>query len=324
MSMGTGITTGSATPVPLADMSGDGVLHRLRRWIGRRIDPRTGIGARLWHLRLNGPFPRLRTHRLVTRVLGPQYARSRRRIEIDITYACNLACANCNRSVPQASGGDRITPACLASYVADWVAAGIRWERIRLLGGEPTIHPQFTEMLEILRAYRTAHSPATRIEVTSNGFGAKVNAALARLPADVHINTSSIKDDSGAEQVDFASFNIAPRDLSDYAHADYTNACRIASDCGMGLAPSGYYQCAVAGGIDRVLGLSLGRAALPDPGDDMHDQMRALCGWCGHFKRDFAAGMPGQLTSQSWIEAYDAFARQRRPLSARPEPSRPA
>ncbi|MBV9932054.1 MAG: radical SAM protein [Alphaproteobacteria bacterium] len=292
-------------------MSSPPLFRRAAAWLGRRFDPRGRLGRRVWHLRLHGPFPRLRTHRAVTAVLGPQYARSRRRIEIDLTYACNLACANCNRSVPQAPGSERMTPARIAAFVEESVQAGTRWERIRLLGGEPTLHPQFFVMLGQLRAYRDAHSPATRIEVTSNGFGPKVAAALARIPKDVHVNLSA-KDETGREQAAFASFNVAPRDLPGYAGSDFANGCRIAADCGMGLAPSGYYPCAVAAGIDRVLGLGQGRAALPPEGDDMCDQMRRFCGWCGHFKRELEPAPDGQLSSPSWAAAYAAYAERRR------------
>jgi hypothetical protein len=253
----------------------------------------------------------LRTHRLVTRVMGPQYARSRRRIEIDLTYACNLACANCNRSVPQAPGAERMTSARIAAFIDESVQAGTRWERIRLLGGEPTLHPDFFEILGQLRAYRDSHSPKTRLEVTSNGFGPKVAAALARVPSDVRINASE-KDAQGGEQQAFASFNVAPRDLAAYGESDFANGCRIASDCGMGLGTKGYYPCAVAAGIDRVLGLDAGRPALPATGDEMRDQMRLFCSWCGHFKRDLETGMHGQQTSESWRDAYAAFAERRR------------
>jgi hypothetical protein len=247
----------------------------------------------------------------VTRLLGPQYARSRRRIEIDLTYACNLSCANCNRSVPQAPGAERMTPARIAMFIEESVRAGTRWERIRLLGGEPTLHPDFFEMLDQLRAYRDEQSPETRIEVTSNGFGPKVAAVLARIPSDVRINASE-KDEQGGEQQAFASFNVAPRDLPAYAASDFTNGCRIASECGMGLGTTGYYPCAVAAGIDRVLGLDAGRPALPAGEDGMRDQMRLFCSWCGHFKRDLETGMPGQQTSESWQAAYAAFAERRR------------
>lgn len=303
-----------------------GPLRRLRSWLGRRFAPSGPLGRRLWLLRLHGPLPVLRTRRAVTRLLGPQYRRSRRRLEIDVTYACNLACDNCNRSVPQAPSSAALSAADLAGRIAEWERAGLRWERIRLLGGEPTLHPEFFAMLGLLRAWRDRCSPATRIEVTTNGFGPKVAAALARIPADIGVNNSA-KD--GGEQETFDSFNIAPRDLPAYARADFANGCRILEDCGMGLTPSGYYQCAVAAGIDRVLGLEAGRTALPVSEDEMRDQMALLCGWCGHFKRELPGPLPGQVSSPSWERAYADWRLRRRPRaegaqeSSPPAPARP-
>ena len=44
-----------------------------------------------------------------TRALGPRYRRSRDRIDIDITWACNLRCDNCNRSCRQAPTDEHMT-----------------------------------------------------------------------------------------------------------------------------------------------------------------------------------------------------------------------
>ena len=33
--------------------------------------------------------------------------------------------------------------------------------------------------------------------------------------------------------------------------------CRVIKDCGLGLTPSGYYMCAIAGGIDRIFDLKV-------------------------------------------------------------------
>src|SRR5262245_1701764 len=140
-----------------------------------------------WRLRWATGRKMLRISRLATWILGPRHRRHRRRIEIDITYACNLACFNCNRSCEQASTGDHMTREQIVRFVDESVARRIRWERIRLLGGEPTLHPDFFGIVETLRDYRARHSPATRIEVATNGYGEKVRGILARVPPDVAV-----------------------------------------------------------------------------------------------------------------------------------------
>lgn len=79
----------------------------------------------------------------------------------------------------------------------------------------------------------------------------------------------------------------------------------------MGLTPTGYYPCAVAGGIDRVTGLGRGRPSLPDCDDDMRDLMDRACRLCGRFRDgifvpyNFRPALNEQLTSPSWQRIYE-------------------
>lgn len=255
---------------------------------------RTGL------LHARGWWRVVRVQRAVTRVLGPRYQRSRTCIEIDITWACNLRCYNCNRSCEQAPTGEGMTLDQIDRFVAESVAGGVRWERIRLLGGEPTLHPEFFSILERLRAYRDAHSPSTRIEVTSNGHGDKVQRALERIPQDVVVENTQ---KTSVEQP-FQSFNVAPADRPAYRNADFANGCAVTEVCGVGLGPYGYYPCAVAAGIDRIVGLDMGRRALPGPEDDMVDQLDAFCRRCGSFKREPEPPVERPVSSKTWDDAY--------------------
>jgi len=256
----------------------------------------------------------LRVQRPVTRALGPRYRRSRDRIELDITWACNLRCFNCNRSCEQAPTGEGMSLAEVEAFVAESVAANKHWARIRVLGGEPTLHPDFAAILDVLRAWRAEHAPDAVIEVVSNGHGDKVLAALARIPSDIRVeNTAKL----GPDQA-FQTFNVAPIDLPAYRHADYGNGCAVTSSCGIGRTAGGYYPCAVAGGIDRILGLGMGRPTLPDDDDDMTDQLDAFCRRCGSFKRLVEAPVTGPVQSETWTEAYATYeARQRADRAAR-------
>lgn len=263
--------------------------------------------------RLLVPYNRARVTRPVTRLLGPQYRRSLRRIEIDITYVCNLACHNCNRSVDQAPTPLHMSLAQIERFVAESVQQGVQWERIRLLGGEPTLHRQFFEILDCLRTYRRDFSPATQIVVATNGHGRKVCAVLERIPDDVLVENTS---KTGNLQPSFASFNVAPIDLEEYASADFTNGCAIIEDCGFGLTPSGYYPCAVAGNVDRVFGWNLGRKALPPDSDRMEDLLTKFCGHCGLFKRCVDRPLAGPLVSRTWQAAYARYEHAKPLLSA--------
>jgi hypothetical protein len=254
-----------------------------------------------------GRWRKLRVDRRMTALLGPRYRRSRTRIELDITWACNLRCFNCNRSCEQAPTGESMTLEQIRRFVDESLSKDQRWERIRVLGGEPTLHPQFEAILAELLRYRRS-VPDVILEVATHGHGDRVQAALARLPPEVRVDNTQKE---GPEQA-FETFNVAPQDLAEYSKSDFRNGCAVTEVCGVGLGPYGYYPCAVAAGIDRVMGLDLGRKTLPEPHDDMSQELAAFCRVCGHFKRSPTPPVTVPVRSRTWDEAYQRWY-QRRP-----------
>lgn len=274
--------------------------------------------GRLWY-GARAAWRHLRVSRMLTRLCGPQYRRSRDMIEIDITYACNLHCLNCNRSVTQAPDKQHMPLSMVKSFVDDSIARSKRWRRIRVLGGEPTLHPEFMAIIEELRRYRQWHSGCL-IEVVTNGYGKAVTAKIDALPQDIWVENSR---KTSVIQPTFGPFNMAPSDDPKYAHADYSNGCAIMDECGMGLTPSGYYPCAVAGGIDRITNDGLGQSTLPDDSDDMLEAARKLCRLCGRFRaghfvpRNLRPPLLDEQMSPTWERLYEEW-RVRKALESTP------
>src|SRR5512136_1024527 len=79
----------------------DYYAFKLRRHVPHGV--RHGIGL------LYGAYVFWRISPPATRLLGPRYRRSRDRIDIDITWDCNLRCYHCNRSCQQAPTEERMT-----------------------------------------------------------------------------------------------------------------------------------------------------------------------------------------------------------------------
>jgi hypothetical protein len=252
---------------------------------------------------------RIRVRPLATSLFGYRYQRARRRIEIDITYACNLSCFNCNRSCTQAPTGERMTVHQIELFVEESKEKGIKWEQIRLTGGEPTLHPTIFEILNRLIAYRESFSKETIITVVTNGYGKKVESVLKNMPPQIKIENSH---KTSGIQPSFDTFNVAPQDLKEHQGANFRNACWISAYCGIGLTSSGYYPCAPASGIDRIFGWNLGRQELPDDEDSMYDMLEAFCSHCGHFKRGRIAQVKQPVMSLTWREAYERY-RQAKP-----------
>ncbi len=248
----------------------------------------------------------IRVQRPITALLGYQYQVVTDSIEIDLTYLCNLRCNNCNRSSAQAPEAKHIGLNAVRQFVDDSLSAQRHWSRIRLLGGEPTLHPDFMAILSELERYRAVH-PDTSIQLVTNGYGPKVKRIVQSIPPSIYVENSSKSSDI---QPGFGPFNLAPQDSAAYLWADYRNGCAIASTCGIGLTPQGYYPCAIAGGIDRLLGLQRGRERLPSPTDEMRDLMDTACRLCGRFRdghyvpEKLRPPLLKQETSPSWQKIY--------------------
>jgi len=268
---------------------------------------RTSINDRILSLRgrhnvLFSLFRFIRLQKPTTRLLGPRYIRSHNCIQVDVTYQCNVKCFNCDRSCGQAPSDERMTVGQIQRFVEETIDRKLEWERIRILGGEPTLHPDILEILDVLLTYKKTRSPDTCIQLSTNGFGQAVNGTLSKVPNGIRIINSSKKSNVHL----FHPFNLAPEDSPVYRYADYSNGCWRISGVGMGLTPYGYYPCAIAGGIDRVFGFDVGRKQMPPPNDSMSDVLQIFCALCGFF------GYGRKLTnrevmSSTWKIAYEEY-----------------
>lgn len=267
-------------------------------------------------LKLFNHYEIFRVSRTTTSILGPRYSRSRTSIEVDLTYACNLRCNDCNRSVTQAPSNERISLAQIDSFLAETHAKSYRWEVIRLLGGEPTLHPEFHHIIGRLVDYKKKFAPELQIIVVTNGLGEAVQKSIALIPMEVtventHKSGDPVKDSRAAA---FAPFNRAPCDQPAHKNTYFGNGCSVVEICGMGMTPYGFYPCAVAGGIDRVIGNDIGRKTLPDKDDEMRDQLSEFCKFCGHFCVEAEDSSP--RISEIWERKYAAW-RESRPRLTR-------
>ncbi|MEH0423470.1 radical SAM protein [Streptomyces sp. B21-083] len=112
-----------------------------------------------------------------------------RSLELEITGKCQLSCVHClSESSPQASHGD-MTPEDWRTVIIDAAALGIR--TVQLIGGEPTVHPQWREFAEL------GLSLGLHVEVYSNLFN--VNPAWWGLFTQdgITLGTSYYSDDPG-------------------------------------------------------------------------------------------------------------------------------
>jgi len=228
-------------------------------------------------------------------------------IEIEITSVCNLGCDNCDRSCgkEQAPTNELMTVEQIKKFIDQCIQAKKRWYKIKVLGGEPTTHPDWLAILGLLKNYRDEYNPHARLELITNGYGPAVTKRLALVPSGVNINNTS---KTSSIQPTFTTYNVAPCDLPEYAGADYLKGCGIPQICGMGLTRYGYYMCGAGASVDRVFGLGLGIRELTEvTSKSLRRTRSALCRYCGHFK----SGNTALAISPSWEKAYAGYAEQR-------------
>lgn len=252
----------------------------------------------------------IRTSAIATRLFGYSHSPSVDLVEIDITFACNLMCLNCDRSCRQAPDGDRMSVDQILRFLEETRRVGRRWRRVRLLGGEPTLHPELDQILGVLLAWRDRESPDTEIELVSNGHGARVRRVLTDLPPGVKVKDTA---KSGTFQPKFEAFNIAPRDERLFGASDFRHGCWITQDCGVGLNAHGWYPCGVAGGIDRVIGHGVAQSTIPKDPEALRDALASSCAVCGHFRVGTwtdptgRAPVTGEPRTRAWADAYERF-----------------
>jgi uncharacterized Fe-S cluster-containing radical SAM superfamily protein len=230
-------------------------------------------------------------------------------IDIELTTACNLNCYNCDRSCGTAPSKEHLTLEQIKCFIDESIKYNKKWNEIKLLGGEPTLHPQFWEILDILREYQLKYSPDTSIAMATNGYGSKVNNILEKLPKWVRVLNT--KKTSNVQE--FSTYNVAPIDLEEYKNSkiDYSSGCWILESCGLGLTPNGYYACGAGGSADRIFGWDIGLKSLKDVNEkNLRKQLNTMCRFCGHFK-DYGRYrlsnyglVTEQVTSKSWEKAY--------------------
>lgn len=240
------------------------------------------------------------------------YIPNMKRLEIDITYECNLRCNGCCRSCAQAPEKLHMDIETIKKFLQETETLGIQWESVHILGGEPTLHPQFQEIMALLDEWFKERSPSTDLKVISNGHGDKVRTELEKIPKYWLYNTS-FKESLNTDY--FEPFNLAPIDLPGWENEDFQKGCWITQDSGIGLTPFGYFHCAIAGGIERIMKLGKGFYKIPQHPWEFLTLMRTYCQYCGHFLNDHFHSREEQLKvkntpdmmSKTWKNSYEKW-----------------
>lgn len=235
-------------------------------------------------------------------------------IELEITEYCNLSCLNCECCFTSAPSGEHITVEQIKKFVHESIKLNWQWEVIKIRGGEPTLHPDFFQIVDSLEGYKK-FNPLCKFYLLTNGYSEMTKKILSRVPKWMIIINEGRGTNMLYNGLIHDSINLAPIDLMLYKSADFTKACARTLGCGMALSRYGYYPCAPAIHVSRIFGLDIGIKKLSLLNDEsFKKQLIMLCKYCGHYKEPNDAPSKAVI-SASWEKAFKKFKSEKPKIS---------
>lgn len=240
------------------------------------------------------------------------------KIEWNITYSCNLECACCNRgSFLQKPHTPNMTIDDALDYFRQ--AREIEFEPFVLVivGGEPTMHPDFMEFCRVARENHKGE-----VWVISNGNISRsrelCEKARAKYSVSLHYDAYKVESITRKNHEAFTyqwnwDMFLSPTDYGEpLRDVCYTHCSTL---CGISLDAGGYSPCALGGAVDALLGLNVRTRNLADLFDKekIAEMTRALCAHCGFSmmgqrhpdlvkEADTRFGTP---MSPTWLKAFE-------------------
>lgn len=235
-------------------------------------------------------------------------------VEIEINTVCDLACFGCDRMIDVTSA-PAMTVGQVEYFVEESLTLNWEWERVRLLGGEPTLHKHFEEMIAQIVRYREWH-PKVFLQILTNGLG---KAALYRKWLEsLNISLHAEAKERTVTPSWFHNTRIVPLDRN--PALDTVEPCGIfgVHGCGIGLTNHGYFLDGAGATVARVAGHDIGVMDLKDvTWDSMIEQSKILCRVCGHWNPSDGKRVTelisktGEVTGEFWTRTLEEYKRSK-------------
>lgn len=235
--------------------------------------------------------------------------------ELHLTYRCNLQCVNCNR---MSNLRNEHTPDMTVDQVKEFFrqADELNYNPIIvIIGGEPTMHPDFWEIVALTRQFRKGKEYQVWTNGRDMGAVEKLrNQYNATVPAETFKKKSVI-------DFPWDDYFVSPADFGEKRPKCWQHGSEI---CGIAVDSGGYMPCAVGGMIDGVLKLGLKTNRLADLFDNeknaaITEKMCESCGACWTQQkneeqkkpwREYVESLPkryGSHMSPTWYKATEGM-----------------
>ena len=210
-----------------------------------------------------------------------------RSLEIQVLLACNWSCISCDQ-MSQFSKIAWIKKGTMSieqirHFCQEMRDANAYFGRIRLVGGEPTIHPDFAAIVILLHAGLVENGHVGRIEVVTNGSHPERIEPVRNLIEKVRVS-----DDGDKQKHHTSNLVHTPASLGYEG-----KRCNQPEHCGWSLSYYGYAPCSSAAGIMRLrdlveqhgkheLPLATSRTVRDSATNANWPQLQDLCNQCYH------------------------------------------
>jgi len=232
-------------------------------------------------------------------------------IEIDLVDYCNMTCLNCVRGCNlkgESLKRGRLTLSNIGVFIHQSIALGIRWKYIKVVGGEPTLNPQVSSIVKLLREqYVDRFNPATLLYFYSNGVvkTPELTEEIKRyvsLYVDWYMydNKQLYKSADQREYPQHYSVYVKPSDVG-RNYEEVASKCDIPWLCGMGMSSRGFGICCNASNFMRIFDEQSEIRTLQDllNRDKWIAQAKKYCSVCGIPFRIYK-----NVASKFWIDTF--------------------
>lgn len=212
-------------------------------------------------------------------------------MELQVMLLCNWSCQACDQfsQFPQISWVRQATmrEEQIHHFIGEMRDRNGYIGRIRIVGGEPTLHPKFATIVTDLYNSLVVPGYIGRLEVVTNGsHPEKIK------PVKEMIEKVRVSDEKDKQRSHVANLQATPAQLGYEG-----KMCNAPWHCGFSLNYYGYFPCSSGAGIARLTGdmQRWQRLALPFPSaagrsmamtvHDMWPDLQQLCNGCYHALR---------------------------------------
>lgn len=241
------------------------------------------------------------------------------RLKVNVTYRCDRSCPNCNRATAlcPSDGSDDVSPEYLKDMLVGCRDMGVRFRSIWLTGGEPTMHPRFLEIVEVLDWYRKSYRRCQIRSYTyhrpqSHWMVEKAAAEFGLLVRDTQ-KASPQKQTFAAQMAPVDDPRIGP-------DAPYFKGCWNARKCGTCLDARGFWCCPIGAAVARAFRIPPTITRPEDYTDvNIMAQYGLVCRYCGYWSHNRPKDIGKFELSKSWRDAVEAWKPKRKGIITDPD-----